>query len=154
MALRPTRASHCSASRRPPMSGYRRMREDCEKLGHPLPDWHEVGPVIRAAFPPHPETVIPADDWGHDTGNVPVNVPDEAPQGIRLSRHEWLSLNRRQRWVLARLADAEPVRRSEIEAEWGVVAKTAKRDLKKLQDKGLIVFVGPPKTGEWRLTGG
>ncbi|MBE3035412.1 MAG: hypothetical protein IMZ74_19735 [Actinobacteria bacterium] len=31
---------------------------------------------------------------------------------------------------------------------------TAKRDLKELQEKGLVEHVGPPKTGKWRLVTG
>lgn len=137
-------------------SGYRRMREDCAKLGHPLPEWHEVDPVIHTDFLPHPETVI-AGGTGDRTnvpGNVPGNVPEEAPAGIGLSRGDWAALNRRQRWVLLRLTRGGRLQRSEIEAEWGVVQKTAKRDLTALQEKGLIEYVGPSKTGEWRLTGG
>ena len=140
-------------------SGYRRMREDCEKLGHPLPEWHEVGPVVRTIFQPHPEAVDRQVSDGREHAadvpvNVPVNVPESVPAGIGLSRRDWLALSRRQRWVLARLAAGDHVRRREIEVEWGVVDKTAKRDLKALQEKGLIEYVGPPKTGEWRLTGG
>jgi predicted HTH transcriptional regulator len=36
-------------------TGYKRMREDCETGGYPLPDWVELGRVTRTVFRPHPE---------------------------------------------------------------------------------------------------
>ncbi len=146
-------------------SGYRRMCVDCEKLGHPLPEWREEDPVVLTVFAPHPEAVVPetasqkrdSDVPGDVPINVPAvsaNVPDEVPAGVDLSRTGWLFLNRRQRWILARLAVGERVLRREIEAEWGVTGKTAKRDLGGLKEADLIEFVGSSRTGQWRLKRG
>jgi len=36
-------------------SGYKRIREACEKDGYPEPTWEELGTVTRVTFFPHPE---------------------------------------------------------------------------------------------------
>jgi predicted HTH transcriptional regulator len=42
-------------------TGYKRMREDCEAGGYPLPDWVELGSVTRTVFRPHPEVATVVD---------------------------------------------------------------------------------------------
>lgn len=142
-------------------SGYQRIRDDCDKLGHSIPEWREEDPVVLTVFSPHPEAVIPeastplgVPNVSKNVPNVPINVPDEVPEGVGLSRVEWLSLNRRQRWVLIRLMQGEKVLRRDIEAEWDVTDKTAKRDLSGLKEKSLIERVGSTRAGQWRLKSG
>ena len=38
-------------------SGYKRIKEACEKGGYPLPTWEEFGSALRVTFYPHPEIV-------------------------------------------------------------------------------------------------
>ena len=67
--------------------------------------------------------------------NVPVNVP----------------INKRQQWFLEQLKQDIRCRPADIATNWGVVEKTAKRDISDLQKKGLVKFEGAPKTGAYLL---
>jgi len=60
-------------------------------------------------------------------------------------------LNARQRWYLEALAAGKEVRAGDLRRRWGVSEKTARRDVAALKDGGMIEFVGPPKTGRYRL---
>jgi hypothetical protein len=60
-------------------------------------------------------------------------------------------LNQRQRWYLEALAAGNEVRAGDLRRRWGVSEKTARRDVAALKDCGMIEFVGPPKTGWYRL---
>ena len=71
--------------------------------------------------------------------NVPVNVPINVP------------VNKRQQWFLDQLEQSIQCKPVDIAAKWGVVEKTAKRDISDLQKKDLVSFVGPPKTGTYKL---
>lgn len=108
-------------------SGYRRVTAACKREGYPVPEWVEIGPVIRVIFPPHPLTAIGSD--------VPVNVP----------------VNKRQQWFLEQLQQGVRCNAASIADAWAVAEKTAKRDIRGLRDKGLILFEGAPKTGRYRL---
>jgi hypothetical protein len=63
-------------------------------------------------------------------------------------------LNPRQRWYLEALAAGKEVRAGDLQRRWGVSEKTARRDVAALKDCGMIEFVGPPKTGRYRLASG
>ena len=39
-------------------------------------------------------------------------------------------------------------------AQWGVSEKQAYRDVRALRELGVVEYVGPRKTGEWRLISG
>ena len=119
-------------------TGYKRMREDCEAGGYPLPDWVELGLVTRTVFRPHPDVATAADVPASVPGNVPANVP----MG---------SLNERQRWFVERLASGAATRAADIAAQFQRHEKTAKRDIAELVEKGLIDFVGARKNGVYRL---
>ena len=60
-------------------------------------------------------------------------------------------LNPRQRWYLEALAAGKEVRAGDLRRRWDVSEKTARRDVAALKDCGMIEFVGPPKTGRYRL---
>jgi len=111
-------------------SGYQRIINACRQGGYPEPEWQELASCVRVIFRPHPDVPV----------NVPVNVPvaDAA-------------LNERQQWFLEQLSVGRSVKAVDIEAQWGVVEKTAKRDISALKKMDLIVFVGAPKTGRYQL---
>lgn len=52
---------------------------------------------------------------------------------------------------MAELRKGRQLRAPEIAARLGCSAKTIKRDLEALRDAAQIDFVGPPKTGHYRL---
>jgi ATP-dependent DNA helicase RecG len=112
-------------------TGYRRVLQACEEGGYPEPVWQELGTALRVVFRPHPNVI----DEGSMSTNVPVNVP----------------VNERQRWILDQLQHGQALRADAIAAHFGVAEKTAKRDLAALKAHALIQFVGPPKTGSYRL---
>jgi hypothetical protein len=60
-------------------------------------------------------------------------------------------LNPRQRWFFEALAAGREVRAGDLRRRWGVSEKTARRDVAALKHCGMIEFVGPPKTGRYRL---
>ncbi len=114
-------------------SGYHRIVKACEKNGHPLPEWFEIGLSLRVVFKPH--ATVEGETVGEKSGNVPVNVP----------------VNKRQQWFLDQLKNDIECRPVDIVTKWGVVVKTAKRDIRDLQKKGFVQLVGPAKTGKYRL---
>jgi len=84
---------------------------------------------------------VPGDIDGDpgDTSNVPGHDVDLAVE----------PLNDRQEWVLAQLKDGKKIRRRNIEAAFGCSDKTAKRDLRALQAKGLVRFHGAGAEGHY-----
>jgi predicted HTH transcriptional regulator len=118
-------------------TGYRRVLQACEEGGYPEPSWQELGTALRVVFRPHPDAI----DAESMPANVPVNVPVDVP------------VNERQRWILDQLRHGRALKADTIAAHFGVAEKTAKRDLAALKAHALIQFVGPPKTGSYRLAG-
>jgi len=111
-------------------SGYRRVTDSCSRTGYPVPEWQEVGPSLRVTIFPHPEA-------GEQLIDVPVNVP----------------VNERQAWFMEQLHSGKNCKVSDLAAQWQITEKTAKRDIADLKKKGLVSFVGPPKTGKYVLAG-
>ncbi|MBN1360331.1 MAG: response regulator [Sedimentisphaerales bacterium] len=60
-------------------------------------------------------------------------------------------LNPRQRWALDQLTKNGQLRKAEIVTEFHCSPTTAERDLRDLRRQGRIEFIGPAKTGHWRL---
>lgn len=58
----------------------------------------------------------------------------------------------RRRWVCEQLRARQQLRREDLELQFGVSARTAKRDFQALRDAGEVEFVGPAKTGHYCLT--
>ena len=111
-------------------SGYQRIVNSCREGGYPEPEWQELASCVRVVFRPHPDVPV----------NVPVNVPVETE-----------GLNERQQWFVDQLAAGRKAKATDIEAQWSVVDKTAKRDIAELRKLGLVEFVGAPKTGHYQL---
>jgi len=83
-----------------------------------------------------------------DRNNNPINdrineSPDPSPKD---------GLNPRQRWYLKALVAGKEVRATDLQRHWGVSEKTARRDVAALKDRGVIEFVGPLRTGRYRLS--
>ena len=70
--------------------------------------------------------------------------PEAAPEPGRDS------LERRE-WVLRRLREGRPLCRADLEREFGIAERTAKRDLNALVKRGEIEFVRKPHPGRYRL---
>ncbi|MBI4702296.1 MAG: hypothetical protein HY744_14315 [Deltaproteobacteria bacterium] len=120
-------------------TGYKRMREDCESGGYPLPEWVELGRVTRIVFRPHPEVMATA----------AVGASVGASVGATLA--VGITLNERQRWLLEGLAAGAPLRADGIARQFDKAPGTAERDIAALQRAGAVEFVGARKKGPYRL---
>ena len=129
-------------------TGFKRMREDCEEGGYPVPDWVELSSVIRTVFWPHPEigTVAPSHE------GVREGVDEGVNEGVIEGENE--GLPERQSWILERLRWGEKVNPRVVMDGFGISRATAERDLAALRKAGLIEFVGAPKIGRYRLRKG
>ncbi|MBI4706194.1 MAG: putative DNA binding domain-containing protein [Deltaproteobacteria bacterium] len=124
-------------------TGYKRMREDCEAGGYPLPEWVELGRVTRTVFRPHPQ-VTATEAVGANVGvNVGVNVGEAT--GVPAD------LNERQRWFINGLARGAKLNAVDLAHQFQKAMRTAQRDIATLQQTGRVEFVGAPKTGFYRL---
>lgn len=88
------------------------------------------------ASAPEPETSLRKAE--NTTKNVPINVPIK-------------SLNERQRWFLILLRRKNEASAEDIAGHFGVVLKTARRDIEGLKEAGRIRFVGAKKTGSYEI---
>lgn len=61
------------------------------------------------------------------------------------------AVNERQAWLLDRLGSGESLKAKDLAAHFGTTRRTAERDIAELTARGLVEFVGPPKTGTYRL---
>ena len=84
-------------------TGYRRVTAACTENGYAVPEWLEVGSVIRVVFRPHPNTIHSA---GNITNDVPVNVPVNVP------------VTERQQWFLDQLEQGIKCKPADIVAKW------------------------------------
>ena len=82
-----------------------------------------------------------------DRKNDPTNDRNRSPAGPLPDD----GLNPRQRWYLEALAAGKAVRADHLRRRWGVSEKTARRDVAALKERGMIEFVGPLRTGRYRL---
>lgn len=89
------------------------------------------------------EAVAGSHELENDRINDPVNDPATpvAEDGV----------SPRQRWYLEALAAGREVRAADLQHRWRVSEKTARRDLAALKMSGMIEFVGPFRTGRYRL---
>jgi len=85
---------------------------------------------VRVVFRPHPDVEQMNADDTENKSNDPVNE--------------------RQKWYLEQLADGVKAKAAELAQHWSVSPVTAKRDISDLKERGLIEFVGSPKTGRYR----
>lgn len=82
----------------------------------------------------------------------PQNDPENDPDCDPINVPETMELNERQHWFLARVAESGRCGATEIMAMWKVSLKTARRDIRGLQQAGLLVYVGSRRKGRYRRT--
>lgn len=81
-----------------------------------------------------------------DPNNVPYRVPVHDPKPVEL--------NKRQRWFLARIDAGSRSGAREIMAVWKVSLKTARRDIRGLQQGKILEYVGSRRKGRYRHLAG
>jgi hypothetical protein len=86
-----------------------------------------------------------------DRKNDPINDPINHRKSDPASASPEDGLNPRQRWYREALAAGRAVRAGDLQRRWDVSEKTARRDLAALKERGMIEFVGPHRTGRYRL---
>lgn len=91
---------------------------------------------------------------GGEAGTSPANDPG-AEGGVIIDdpgdTADDPGVNERQRWILEQLRVGVELRRVDLERQFRYSAKTAKRDLAELRDRGLTEFVPKPAPGHYRL---
>lgn len=113
------------------------------------------------------EGVIASDEQGyHFADGIVVEIYDEAgtllgqadEDGNKASKASGtsptLKLNKKQRWVMDRLAAEGQLTRREVEQEFNISDRTAKRVLGEMSDADLIEFDRTIHPGFYRLKGG
>lgn len=78
--------------------------------------------------------------------NDPKDDPDRDP----INDPETVELNERQHWFLTRIAEGGRCGAAEIMSIWKVSMKTARRDIRGLQQANLLVYVGSRRKGQYR----
>ncbi|MBP85193.1 MAG: hypothetical protein CMJ64_00490 [Planctomycetaceae bacterium] len=116
------------------------------KFGYHFNSWitiREAGSVSRRAVSDtNHDTDEPDPDTNHDTGNDTNRATDDTND---------TDLNERQQWVVGQLANGVELRVNAVVTRFGCATATAKRDLAKLKQASRIEFVGPSRTGHYRL---
>jgi CheY-like chemotaxis protein len=110
------------------------------------------------------EDVIAKDDQGYylsdgivvevyDEDGTLTNQPDDTGKNSSKSKAEKSSLilNEKQRWIMDKLTSEGKMTRREVEQEFNISDRTAKRVLGELSDAGLIVFDRSTHPGFYRL---
>lgn len=85
--------------------------------------------------------------------STPVNGksdPKDDPNRDPINDPETVELNERQHWFLSRVAEGGRCGATEIMAMWKVSLKTARRDIRGLQQAKLLVYIGSRRKGRYR----
>lgn len=80
------------------------------------------------------------------------NDPEDDPNSDPINDPETVELNERQHWFLTLVAEGGRCGATEIMAMWKVSLKTARRDIRGLQQANLLVYVGSRRKGRYRRT--
>lgn len=84
-------------------------------------------------------------------GNLRNDLKDDPDRGP-INDPETIELNERQHWFLTRIAEGGRYGAIEIMSTWKVSMKTARRDIRGLQQANLLVYVGSRRKGRYRRT--
>lgn len=120
----------------------KRCGKDCERedvIGHDESGYYLADGIVVEVYDANGTPVGQADGAGNDTSKV---------AGAKLS----FKLNDKQCWVMARLASEGTLTRRDVEQEFDISDRTAKRVLGELSDAGLIEFDRTTHPGFYRLT--
>jgi len=95
----------------------------------------------------------PADDPQSESGDPPNDPVNERrdPVNAPLTVADDPANNERQQWALGRMHVGRELRKADVADHFECSKETARRDLKDLRRRGIIEFIGPSKTGYWRL---
>jgi len=102
-------------------------------------------------------TVRDADDPANAPQSEPGDPPNDPVNGRRdpvndpLNGADDPANNERQQWALGRMHVGRELRKADVADHFECSKETARRDLKDLRRRGIIEFIGPSKTGYWRL---
>lgn len=80
------------------------------------------------------------------------NDPEDDPDRDPINDPEKMEINERQHWFLMRVAEGGRCRATDIMAMWKVSLKTARRDIRGLQQANLLEYVGSRRKGRYRRT--
>lgn len=78
------------------------------------------------------------------------NDPEDDPDRDPINDPETVELNERQHWFLTRVAEGGRCCATDITATWKVSLKTARRDIRGLQQASLLMYVGSRRKGRYR----
>lgn len=78
--------------------------------------------------------------------------PEDDPDRDPMNDPKTAELNERQHWFLTCLAEGGRCGATEIMSTWKVSMKTARRDIRGLQQANLLVYVGSRRKGRYRRT--
>ncbi|QNN24713.1 hypothetical protein HED60_21360 [Planctomycetales bacterium ZRK34] len=98
-------------------------------------------------------TVRDADDPQNEPQRGNGDVVNE-PLNDAVNRGDDAENNDRQQWALARMQAGGEFRKADIVSHFKCSVSTAERDLRDLRRQGAVEFVGPARTGFWRLSVG
>lgn len=80
------------------------------------------------------------------------NDPEDDPDRDPINDPEKMEINERQHWFLMRVAEGGRCGATDIMAMWKVSLKTARRDIRGLQQANLLEYVGSRRKGRYRRT--
>lgn len=78
--------------------------------------------------------------------------PEDDPDRDPVNGPETVELNDRQHWFLTQVAEGGRCGAADIVTTWKVSLKTARRDIRGLQQANLLVYVGSCRKGRYRRT--
>ena len=133
-------------------TGYRRVTQACKEGGYPPPTWHELSSSLRVVFRPHPDVVDNAGESNQASGavGIPKNeTVNDTAETVNDTVNE--TVNTRQQWFIAQIIAGRQPDWTALTQQWQVSRATARRDIADLKARGLIEFVGAPKTGFYQL---
>lgn len=78
------------------------------------------------------------------------NDPEDDPERDPINDPKTTELNERQHWFLSKIAKDDRCGACEIMVMWKVSLKTARRDIRGLQQANLLIYVGSRRKGRYR----
>lgn len=115
----------------------------------------ELVPPIDGAGSAHERFPVGRYGQGWRPARQGSNDPENDRAGGRITTEKTFQagheLTPRQHWFIGVLGEGLHINARDLQHRWGISEKTARRDLAKLKAMRLIEFIGPFKTGRYRL---